>query len=98
MSSIRRYQRSAFVEAVRQGGSITPLLPIMAAVFIAFLVIGGALPVLPLHVHQKLDLGTFLVGLVAGSQFAAAIVSRVWAGRHRIIVQSATGSFRRLQQ
>ena len=56
------------------------LLPIMAAVFVAFIVIGLAIPVLPLHVHQGLGLGTFLVGLVAGSQFAAAIVSRVWAG------------------
>src|SRR5262245_5464451 len=63
-------------------GAIGALLPIMAAVFIAFLVIGIALPVLPLHVHQELGLGTFLVGLVAGSQFGAAILSRVWAGRH----------------
>jgi MFS family permease len=54
----------------------------MGAVFIAFLVIGMALPVLPLHVHHVLGLGTFVVGLVAGSQFAAAILSRVWAGRH----------------
>src|SRR2546421_8997581 len=61
--------------------SAAALLPIMAAVFIAFIVIGLAIPVLPLHVHQGLGLGTFLVGLVAGSQFAAAIVSRVWAGR-----------------
>jgi len=59
----------------------TTLLPIMGAVFVAFLVIGMALPVLPLHVHQGLGLGTFLVGLVAGSQFAAAILSRAWAGR-----------------
>jgi quercetin dioxygenase-like cupin family protein len=29
------------------------------------------MPVLPLHVHQGLGLGTFVVGLVAGSQFAA---------------------------
>jgi MFS family permease len=57
------------------------LLPIMATVFVAFLVIGIAIPVLPLHVHQGLGLGTFLVGLVAGTQFAAAILSRVWAGR-----------------
>lgn len=57
------------------------LTPIMAAVFVAFLVIGMALPVLPLHVHGGLGFGTFLVGLVAGSQFAAAIASRVWAGR-----------------
>jgi len=63
-------------------GAAAVLLPIMAAVFIAFIVIGLALPVLPLHVHQDLGFGTFLVGLVAGSQFAAAIGSRVWAGRH----------------
>ncbi len=62
-----------------ESGAALP--PIMATVFIAFLVIGMALPVLPLHVHQGLGLGTFLVGLVAGSQFTAAILSRVWAGR-----------------
>src|SRR5947207_2940242 len=63
-------------------GSVAMLLPIMGLVFIAFLVIGLAMPVLPLHVHQGLGLGTFIVGLVAGSQFAASLVSRVWAGRH----------------
>ena len=57
------------------------LLPIMAVVLIAFLVIGLALPVLPLHVHQGLGLGTFVVGLVAGSQFAASLVSRIWSGQ-----------------
>src|SRR6516225_7739618 len=57
------------------------LLPIMGAVFVAFVVIGMAMPVLPLHVHQGLGFGTFVVGLVAGGQFAAAILSRVWAGR-----------------
>ena len=60
--------------------SIT-LGPVIGAVFVAFLVIGMALPVLPLHVHQGLGFGAFLVGLVAGSQFMAAILSRVWAGR-----------------
>ena len=64
------------------GRPITALLPIMAVVLIAFLVIGLALPVLPLHVHQGLGLGTFVVGLVAGSQFAAALLSRVWSGRY----------------
>jgi MFS family permease len=58
-----------------------PLLAIMGAVFVAFLIIGMGMPVLPLHVHQGLGLGIFLVGLVTGSQFAAAIFSRVWAGR-----------------
>ena len=58
------------------------LLPIIAVVFIAFLVIGLALPVLPLHVHQDLGLGTFVVGLVAGAQFAASLLSRFWAGNY----------------
>jgi MFS family permease len=56
------------------------LLPIMGVVFVAFLVIGIAMPVLPLHVHDGLGLGTFAVGLVAGSQFTASLVSRPWAG------------------
>jgi MFS family permease len=56
------------------------LLPIMGVVFVAFLVIGLAMPVLPLHVHDGLGQGTFVVGLVAGSQFAASLVSRPWAG------------------
>lgn len=58
------------------------LLPVMAIVFVAYLVIGIALPVLPLHVHQDLGLGTFVVGLVAGSQFAASLSSRFWSGQY----------------
>jgi MFS family permease len=54
----------------------------MAVVLVAFLVVGAALPVLPLHVHQGLGLSAFAVGLVAGSQFAASLISRVWAGRY----------------
>ncbi len=59
---------------------IMTLLPIMIMVLVAFLVIGLALPVLPLHVHQDLGYGTFVVGLVTGSQFAASLFSRVWSG------------------
>jgi MFS family permease len=61
---------------------VAALLPIMGVVFIAFLVIGLALPVLPLHVHQGLGLGTFVVGLVAGAQYAATLVSRLWSGHY----------------
>jgi len=61
---------------------VLALLPILATVFIAFLVTGLALPVLPLHVHEGLGLGTFVVGLVAGSQFAAALLSRFWSGHY----------------
>src|SRR5881396_1958961 len=58
------------------------LLPIMAVVLVAFLIIGLALPVLPLHVHQGLGLGTFVVGLVAGAQYAATLVSRIGSGHY----------------
>jgi MFS family permease len=61
---------------------MTALLPLMAVVFVAFFVIGLAMPVLPLHVHQDLGFGTFMVGIVAGAQFAASLVSRLWAGHH----------------
>src|SRR3954451_10391602 len=60
--------------------NIMALFPIMAVVSIAFLIIGFALPVLPLHVHHGLGLSTFVVGLVTGSQFAASLILRVWAG------------------
>jgi MFS family permease len=56
------------------------LLPIMGVVLVGFLVIGLALPVLPLHVSRDLGFGAFVVGLVTGSQFAASLVSRIWAG------------------
>src|SRR5689334_17297554 len=73
-------QRHADIHPARRAQSLTALLPVMAAVFIAFLIIGFALPVLPLHVHYGLGLSMFVVGLVTGSQFAAAIISRVCAG------------------
>ncbi|MTW19254.1 MFS transporter [Rhodoplanes serenus] len=70
--------------AERPGGvhSTAALVPLMAVVSIAFLIIGVALPVLPLHVHQGLGFGPFAVGLVTGSQFAASLFTRVAAGRH----------------
>jgi MFS family permease len=61
---------------------VAALLPIMAAVFVAFLVTGIAMPVLPLHVHDGLGLGAFVVGLVAGAQFTASLISRFWSGSY----------------
>ena len=54
----------------------------MGVVFVAFLVIGLAMPVLPLHVHNGLGLGTFAVGTRGRSQFAVSLISRPWAGNH----------------
>jgi MFS family permease len=56
------------------------LAPITLAVFIAFMVIGIQLPVLPLHLHDRLGMGASVIGLVVGAQFAAALLSRAWAG------------------
>lgn len=59
---------------------VLALLPIMGVVFAAYLLIGLAMPVLALYVHVQLAQSTFLVGVVAGSQFGAALLSRPWAG------------------
>src|SRR5947208_10923349 len=73
---------TAMQEVVAAPRTAATLLPIMGVVFVAFLVIGVAMPVLPLHVHDGLGFGTFMVGLVAGSQFAASLISRPWAGHY----------------
>jgi MFS family permease len=58
------------------------LLPIMAAVLAGFVVIGAALPVLPLYVSHHLGFGSVVVGVVAGAQFVASLISRVWSGSY----------------
>ncbi|WFU07788.1 arabinose transporter [Rhizobium sp. CB3090] len=55
---------------------------ILFAVFVAFFITGLAMPVLPLHVHTGLGMSTLIVGFVTGSQFAAALISRVWSGNY----------------
>lgn len=82
MDENRGDERKHVHRAIGEGRPVTTLLPIMAVVLIAFLVIGLALPVLPLHVHQGLGLSAFVVGLVTGSQFAASLISRVWSGHY----------------
>lgn len=54
----------------------------MTAVLAGFVVIGAALPVLPLHVNRNLGFGTLVVGLVAGAQFAASVATRIWSGSY----------------
>lgn len=75
MSSIAFPRRQSMLHALKA------LAPVVGVVFMAFFVIGMALPVLPLHVHDTLGMSAFVVGLVAGCQFAAALASRLWAGR-----------------
>src|SRR3954466_2853912 len=56
--------------------------PIMVVILVAYLVIGLAMPVLPLYVHQELGLSTFMVGGAAGIGFAAPLLSRFWSGHY----------------
>jgi MFS family permease len=72
---------SAIASPTHPDHGMRPVLPIMAVVSLFFLSIGMALPVLPLHVHDDLGFDPLVVGIVAGSQFVASLVSRVWAGR-----------------
>jgi MFS family permease len=59
---------------------IIALLPLMGIVLVGFVLIGAAMPVLPLHVHDGLGYGPIMVGVVAGLQFASALIARLWAG------------------
>ncbi len=67
-------------EHITASSVAAPLATVMTVIFTGYLVVGIAMPVLPLHVHHGLGYGTFLVGLVAGSQFAASLISRFTAG------------------
>ncbi len=58
----------------------TQVLPLALAVFVGFFMIGLPMPVLPLYVDGTLALGALVVGVVAGLQFAAALLSRAYAG------------------
>ncbi|PDS63101.1 arabinose transporter [Rhizobium anhuiense] len=51
-----------------------------AVVFVGFLIAGMGMPVLPIHVSRDLGFGTFVIGLITGSQFCAALMTRLWAG------------------
>jgi MFS family permease len=57
------------------------LAQVIGILFVGYLIIGIPLPVLPLHVHDDLGFGPFMVGIVAGAQFAASLLSRMFAGR-----------------
>jgi MFS family permease len=57
------------------------LAQVIGVLFVGYLIIGIPLPVLPLHVHADLGFGPFMVGVVAGAQFAASLISRMFAGR-----------------
>ncbi len=70
MPAARGASRSVFIAT----------LPLTLAVFIGFFMVGLPMPVLPLYVDGTLAMGALAVGIVAGLQFAAALLSRAAAG------------------
>ncbi|TGR23173.1 MULTISPECIES: arabinose transporter [unclassified Mesorhizobium] len=70
------------IDHTRASSVAASLMPVMMPVLVVFIITGAALPALPLHIHTDLGFGTFVVGLVAGAQFVAALISRLWAGSY----------------
>jgi len=70
---------------VEPGDSGTPLtlriVQIVLFTFLAYLVIGMQLAVLPPFVHDDLGFGAVLAGLVISTQYVATLLSRGFAGR-----------------
>jgi len=57
------------------------LLKIFAIIFPEFLIMGISLGVLPAYVHNQLLFGNLVVGIVIGTQYAATLCTRHFAGR-----------------
>lgn len=62
------------------GAGDAGLYALAAALFIAYLCIGMALPSVPVHVSGTLQLGNLWAGLAAGSAFLATLATRAPAG------------------
>lgn len=58
------------------------VLRITAAVFLGLMTMGLVLPVMPARVHDELGFNTVTVGWIMGTQSAATLLSRLWAGGH----------------
>jgi MFS family permease len=73
---------NAHVEPGASGSPLTlRIVQIVLFTFLAYLVIGMQLAVLPPFVHNDLGFGAVLAGLVISTQYVATLLSRGFAGR-----------------
>jgi MFS family permease len=73
---------SASTSAAADGSHVTwKIVPVVFYTFLAYLVIGLQLAVLPPFVHGDLGLSAVLAGLVISTQYVATLLSRGFAGR-----------------
>lgn len=73
---------SKSITVERKPLNMGPILPVITGIFVVYLVIGIAIPAIPMHVNKTLGLGSFAVGCVAGTQFTASLISRFWSGNY----------------
>lgn len=68
------------------------LYPLVIALFLSYLTISAPLAVIPLYVHDHLQLNNFWVGIAVGTQFVATVLTRPYAGRlsDRVSAKRAT--------
>lgn len=73
--------RNAEPDGTRRPHVLSRLAPLCAAMFCSYLAISIPLPVIAVHVHEGLGLGTVMAGLAVGVQPLANLAARPWAGR-----------------
>jgi hypothetical protein len=64
----------------RQDALNLAILELTAAIFLTYMAISLALPVIPLHVHYTLGFGNFVVGASFGIDFPATVLTRGYTG------------------
>ena len=74
-------QNTSILPSVQPHSDSRTLYPLVIALFLSYLTISAPLAVIPLYVHDSLNLNNFWVGIAVGTQFVATVLTRPYAGR-----------------